>query len=1214
MRGPQDDAIYTPGGKLLQRQLQRLEASGFTEAAAAAIQAAGVSDTDRAELQARLNQMPAGSSTAEAAQMYLETAERLRAAHTGDNSTPQWRSLGPNQLTAPQIYRTRKLSGRVSAVIVDPRNANHVLLGTAGGGVWESFNRGNAGSWQPRTDFAESLSVGALAFDPSNSTTVYCGTGEGNTPYFTPLGVGILRSVDGGTTWRMLGQNGGAIQDFLNPQNPQRSFMGQGFYDLMVDPTNSQHLLAATTTGIYVSTDGGFNWIRRHLSTAWSLSIAVTNQYQRTTEILAGCRDGVWSSTDGGTNWIQVALPNSPNPNNFQRLAVDIAPSNSSVAYAFGAIGNNVHLWRRANNAWTSVDTSQSQMSTVQAWYNWFIAVAPDQETQIYCGDVTIHRGDFSSWTNRWTWTSLSSNAQPPVHTDQHAIAFEPGNANTLYVGNDGGLYRSFDRGITWQDCNDGLNTLEFEYIAQDPNSTQWIIGGTQDNGTLRSTDLNTYQMVVGSDGGDCGVNHSNPNIVFQTIQNASLSRSNNKGVVNSWTPIKQAPQNKQGLFYAPFETSATNGDTIALGTNILFVSRDNGSTWVELAYPTPGVASAMYIPNASHIYIGLTNGQVLHTEWNVNSWTALTLLATPRTGAWVSDLFVDPNNLLRIWATYHLPNVATFPGGRVYRSDDGGKNWLDHTPPDNVTKLPINAIAIDPENEDRVWIAADLGVYESRDGGATWSIFSNQLPHMMVGDLIFHAQGRLLRAGTRNRGIWEIAVGAAGGGGGGGASKPLPRDQWRFDASSSVSPPENVKDGIASFWASNWQYPQSPPHWLKVDLGDTYEITGFTYQFRLDNTPGRIQNYEFYVSNQFRDWSTDPVYWGQPVQTGMFQNIGTEQVIHLSAPQTGRYICLRATSVYDYRSGIAAIDELNVLGSSNSGGGGSGGAASPLDRTRWQITATASLPYYGPNALKDDNPNTFWFTQQNMSFAHFLNIDLGGTYRVSGLRYTPRQDFNLGRIRDYEIYVNTNSSASPHWQKVAEGNWPNTTEEQVVTFSGVEGSQVYLNIRSSHDGQFSAVAELQILGTSDSGGGGSAAAVLPRDRWSLSASSWDPNAVPNFAKDGTNNAWWSSPYARPQHWLMVDLGQVCNITGMRYLAPMGEGHIQGYTLLHRLQPYEGWAPNAPQGTFQNIATEETVHFPSAFTARYVLLLATSSYGTQQRAAVSEINFLGTVQ
>jgi hypothetical protein len=120
--------------------------------------------------------------------------------------------------------------------------------------------------------------------------------------------------------------------------------------------------------------------------------------------------------------------------------------------------------------------------------------------------------------------------------------------------------------------------------------------------------------------------------------------------------------------------------------------------------------------------------------------------------GAYISDLFVDPSNLNRIWATYR-----TIYGGRVFRSNDGGSTWLDCTT--WLPHLPVNAIEVDNENSNRIWVAMDIGVYESLDGGATWRNFSNGLPNAYVGDLLFHPHARVLRAGTRNRGIWQIPV-----------------------------------------------------------------------------------------------------------------------------------------------------------------------------------------------------------------------------------------------------------------------------------------------------------------------------------------------------------------------------------------------------------------------------------------------------------------------
>jgi hypothetical protein len=764
MRGPQDNVIEAqqapvtteglatapvrsrpPGGKALLRQLQLLESAGFTEAAISAIQSA-VSEENREEFRirsARFSAAPSGTPAVVApgaesftgmtsegiARMYMEAAERLRPP-TADE--PQWQSLGPSTIPNGQTYGASRVnvSGRISSVVVDPQNPAHVLVGAANGGVWESFDRG--ASWFPRSDFAPTLTVGALAFDPSNSSTVYCGTGEGNAWYNSPFGVGILRSSDGGTTWSIL---------CTNP------FIGQGFYNLDVNPANRLHLIASTTNGLYVSTDGGINWTERRSSTTWSLSMAPAGG--ASAEILAACRDGLWSSTDGGTTWNAVTLPSSPG--NFDRFAVDIAPSNPSVAYAWGASGGTGYLWRRSGGNWTLVG-NPPDVNVGQAWYDWFVAAAPDRDTQVYCGAISVHRGDLSGAT--WTWIDIASKpAGDSIHPDQHAIAFEPGNPETIYIGNDGGLFRSNNRGINWQHCNNGLVISEFEYLAQDYGSSQWLIGGTQDNGTQRWTGSPIWEHIADGDGGDCGVNRTNPNTVFHTYYDMSPERSVSAGNFGSWTWIAPPVQGGEGsLFYPPFETSATNGDTVAIGGGALYVSRDNGTNWTRLAYSSNNVSSALYIPNADNVYVGTTDGQIFQTQWNGANWTTLTALTTPRAGAYVSDLFVDPNNLSRLWATSRRVG-----GGRVFRSDNGGSSWLDLTT--GLPGLPINAIEVDPGNANRIWVAADLGVYQSLDGGNSWADFSNGLPNMYVGDLLFHPHARVLRAGTRNRGVWEIPV-----------------------------------------------------------------------------------------------------------------------------------------------------------------------------------------------------------------------------------------------------------------------------------------------------------------------------------------------------------------------------------------------------------------------------------------------------------------------
>jgi hypothetical protein len=735
-----------PGGKPLLRLMQLLESKGLeTVAAETVADAVGETLAPRAlEVAAAFGLIPGtdgaagrAASAEEVAQDYADVADRMGPPI---GAGPQWRSIGPWTITGGQTYGGARInvSGRVSALAVDPGNPAHVLAGAANGGVWESFDRG--ASWAPRTDYQRTLTVGALAFDPTSPATVYCGTGEGD--WWGYLGVGILRSTDGGSTWATL---------CTNP------FVGSGFYSLRVDPANGQRLYAGARNGLWVSTDGGVNWTQRRSGRCWSISQAAAGG-----ELLAACADGLFRSTNNGTSWAAVALPGAPA--GFFRLGVSIAPSSPAVAYAWGAQVNadgsvTALLWRRQRVrrtlTWTAV-APPADVSAGQAWYDWYVAAAPDSASQVYLGAIDIHRGDLTGTT--WSWQNLSSRASPTavsIHPDQHAIAFEPGAPATVYAGGDGGVFRSPDRGATWVSCNNGLQISEYEYIAQSLGTSRYVIGGTQDNGTNRWLGPTIWEHVGDADGGDCGVNRTTPTTVAHTRQNGWLFRSTQSGAINTWTNVTPARPAGEGpgLFYVPVECSAAGGDAVAIGGQALYVSRDNGTTWTRLAYPTAGTASAVYLPDVDTVLVGLTDGRVLRSRFAAGSWGTLTALTTPRAGAWVSDLHATAGGGGRIWATYSVFGT----GQRVFRSDNGGTTWTDVSA--GLPQLPINAVIVDDGNANRVWVGADLGVYQTLDAGGSWTDYSNGLPNAYIGDLIFHAHSRVLRAATRNRGVWEIPV-----------------------------------------------------------------------------------------------------------------------------------------------------------------------------------------------------------------------------------------------------------------------------------------------------------------------------------------------------------------------------------------------------------------------------------------------------------------------
>jgi hypothetical protein len=757
------------GGKAMLRLLELLNAQGLTSLARASVAAAATDDVEgeavaHAEAIGALPAPPRGGdrpsrsrgsrrpattrtgaedatpthlpAAGETASEYATVADRLAGPPVA--GVPNWRSVGPWTVTNGQTYGSSRVnvSGRVSAIAVDPGSPAHVLAAGANGGVWESRDRG--ASWWPRTDFASTLTVGALAFDPSQPATVYCGLGEGD--WWSWLGNGVLRSSDGGASW-----------------SPACTapFVGQGFYALRVDPNDGNRLFGGTTAGLYVSTDAGTTWTQRRSQATFAVSLG-------SGEVLASCADGVFRSTDSGATWTAVNLPGAPA--GFVRLAVAVAPSNPAVAYAFGTgapwipqpDGSQIptgYLWRRAGGTWTAIGLPPG-LATGQSWYDWYVAVAPDRDTQVYCGAIELHRGDLSGTT--WSWQLLSNKGTSgqSIHPDQHSIAFEPGNPDTVYAGCDGGLFRSPDRGITWADCNNGLVISEFEYLAQDWGSSRWLIGGTQDNGTNRWAGSPTWEHVDDADGGDVSVNRQDPSTVVHSRQWGSLLRSTSRGDWSSWGNVTPSRPRGEGLgsFYPPLEGSATSGNTVAVVMQALYVSRDNASTWTRIGYPSAGVGSALAVPDPDTVLVGLSDGRILRTSFSSGAWAALTALTTPRPGAVISDLAAEAGATGRIWAT-----STTRGGARVWRSDDGGTNWTDQT--GTLPGLPLNAVAVDDGNRNRVWVAADLGVFQSLDGGASWTDFSASLPNAFIGDLVFHPNARVLRAGTRNRGVWEIPV-----------------------------------------------------------------------------------------------------------------------------------------------------------------------------------------------------------------------------------------------------------------------------------------------------------------------------------------------------------------------------------------------------------------------------------------------------------------------
>jgi hypothetical protein len=377
----------------------------------------------------------------------------------GDDPGPAWRPLGPFAIphgrTAGSGPGSRpRVTGRVVAVAVDPGDPGHLLAG--GGGVWESGDGGRG--WRARTDDQPTAAIGALAFAPGDPAVAYAGTGQGEA--LAGLGIGLLRSEDGGATWRPL---------------VAQALLGAGFFDLLVDPADPGRLLAATTAGLWASADGGVAWEPRLAGRSWAVSAGAGG------ELLAGGEHGLHRSEDGGVTWRPVPLASAPD--GFDRVAIGRA-AGGRVAYVF-AHGEGVgHLWRREHPGGPFEPVKPpADLDSRRAWHSWACAADPGDPDVVWLGAFGLHRGARGP-DGRWSWVDLAARpAGDSLPPGQHAIVFQPGDPRAVYVANEGGLFRSPDGGRSWRPLGTGLAVAEVDRLAD---HAAWLLAGAGELGTLR--------------------------------------------------------------------------------------------------------------------------------------------------------------------------------------------------------------------------------------------------------------------------------------------------------------------------------------------------------------------------------------------------------------------------------------------------------------------------------------------------------------------------------------------------------------------------------------------------------------------------------------------------------------------------------------------------------------------------------------------------------
>jgi hypothetical protein len=772
--------------------------------------------------------------------------------------TSTWASIGPTPTTGGTFS---PVTGRITTIAVDPSDstANTVLIGGAQGGIWRSTDAG--ATWTAVGDQSPSLAMGSIAFASSQPATVYAGTGEqASIGFDIYYGAGVLKSNDHGQTWTPTCTVAGPTCPFIGPYL-DTLHPGFGFFNfggarisyIAVNPQNPNLILAAAqlgiegpTEGIYCSSDGGATW-----ANIFPDEMATFVGFASSTVAFAAFGmpfgsspraphgNGIYKSTNANSCSVTFSplAGGLPIQTSIGRIDLGISPNYASDNTVYASIADattssttNLGIWITTNGGTSWTQTSAPDICQHQCWYDNVIKVDPlHGDTAFFGGAAIRDTSGNPNWVVRTTnsgasWASvipaLPALGQPAnsgvPHVDNHAIALVklPNGKVRLYLGNDGGIWRTDDAEastITWTNLNNSPLSLSQFYPSISIHSANPMIsyGGTQDNssqqlatppswivntGTVQ-TSSGPVQTSVCGDGTATAIDPNIPTTVYVSCQFTNIRASYQNGAPGSFFVATNGinPQDPAG-FVPILVADLSTPNVVYTATNTLYQSLDAARTWnpiyFGIADPVNGIdltAFAIGGTNSSVFYAGKSDGTIwiakgvtfgntpgfqgTSGQFSLPSRTVTAIAVDPadNTGntayaSFSGFSFVGPDAL--------NPNITiNDPQGHVFKTTDGGTTWTDIScsvvSPSNCSKpaandlpnIPVNDVVVDPELPGVIYVASDLGVFVSNCSASpcTWSTLGTGLPRVAVLSMRLHDPSRTLRAATHGRGVWDL-------------------------------------------------------------------------------------------------------------------------------------------------------------------------------------------------------------------------------------------------------------------------------------------------------------------------------------------------------------------------------------------------------------------------------------------------------------------------
>jgi photosystem II stability/assembly factor-like uncharacterized protein len=674
---------------------------------------------------------------------YIKAIEYVKnmPVFQSDNSLP-WVLAGPTNI-----------EGRITVMAIDPVNPQIVYAGTANGGLWKSTNF--CQSWVSIFDGQNTSSIGAFAVDPGNSNILYCGTGEANSLRSYYPGTGIYKSTNGGANWVNIGLAG-----------------SYSIGNISIDPLNTQVIYAAsvgslrrknTERGVYKSTNGGTSWVQSLFiaDSVGAIDVVVDPvnpnrvfaamwERQRREDYIkyGGPMTALYLSNNAGASWNIVSGGFPSNSPDLGRISLDICKTNPQVVYALTAFanGNTRGLYKTTDGgtSWVQISSSAGSSSNY-AWFNRICKVNPNDANSVYCGGLNMQRS-----TNGGT-SFISVGAS---HVDQHAVAFAPSNPSFVVIGNDGGVDYSTNGGSSWQ-ASTTMPVTQFYAGDIDNNNPLTILGGTQDNGTIRTAGApGSWNEINGGDGFYCLVDYSTSQRVYASSQNGGLVRSTNGGA--SFQGATSGLSLTYTNWMTPYVMDKTNPLTLYCGTYMIHRTTNGMQNWTVISpdltnghVQNLGTITTVDVSasNPNVIYCGTDDANVWVTTNGGTNWTKIINGLPYR---WVTRVTVHPTQANICYVTLSGYKVDS-TGAHVFKTTNYGTVWNSIS--SNLPDAPANDILVDPAFLNTLYLATDVGVMISTNDGASWSTYGQGITsNVPCHDLTLNNNSRKLIVWTHGR------------------------------------------------------------------------------------------------------------------------------------------------------------------------------------------------------------------------------------------------------------------------------------------------------------------------------------------------------------------------------------------------------------------------------------------------------------------------------